>query len=343
MTPDLPIPSDEHEAADYICRWSTCGLSFDCLEELVCHLTAAHVTSQQGSYFCMWQGCTRDKGFNARYKMLIHIRTHTNERPFVCSQCNKRFSRQENLRIHARTHTGEKPYVCGVEGCNKAYSNSSDRFKHSRTHQVEKPYECRYPGCIKRYTDPSSLRKHVKIYGHSKKLEDTALLTNDPPPSISPSSSGSSSLGASPIPMPPTPPSLLPATYFTTHPALSSVGSIPLPPQVTAAAAWTVALQQYQTVSDSFRQFHTVSDTYRQYHAAEMLLRSGNGMADYGGAAAMLPCSPTKNNIYEEEDDDDVDLGIVLPSRMDSATALDLSICQSPLDLSLPSARRRHQ
>ena len=98
--------------------------------------------------------------------MLVHVRTHTNEKPHHCFQCDKSFSRAENLKIHARSHTGERPYVCPVEGCNKAYSNSSDRFKHTRTHAVDKPYCCKIPGCPKRYTDPSSLRKHVKTYRH---------------------------------------------------------------------------------------------------------------------------------------------------------------------------------
>lgn len=44
--------------------------------------------------------------------MLIHIRTHTNEKPHRCPTCNKSFSRLENLKIHNRSHTG-KPHTEG--------------------------------------------------------------------------------------------------------------------------------------------------------------------------------------------------------------------------------------
>ncbi|XP_069702645.1 zinc finger protein GLIS1-like [Periplaneta americana] len=150
------------------CRWTGCGHWFGHLDLLASHVTRVHATSGQGGlFYCGWEGCSRgDRGFNARYKMLVHVRTHTNEKPHHCFKCDKSFSRAENLKIHARSHTGERPYVCPVPGCGKAYSNSSDRFKHTRTHSVDKPYVCKVPGCPKRYTDPSSLRKHVKTYRH---------------------------------------------------------------------------------------------------------------------------------------------------------------------------------
>ncbi|XP_050437680.1 zinc finger protein GLIS2 homolog isoform X2 [Adelges cooleyi] len=144
--------------------WDKCGLHLN-KSELAKHVTNHMVPGPQGLFYCKWKSCTRgDRAFNAKYKMLIHLRTHTNDKPYQCYTCGKSFTRTENLKIHARTHTGEKPYVCSVNGCNKAYSNSSDRFKHTRTHFIEKPYACRVEKCMKRYTDPSSLRKHARSH-----------------------------------------------------------------------------------------------------------------------------------------------------------------------------------
>ena len=147
------------------CQWDTCQARLENLQQLVSHIEHVHTMLMQ-SYVCLWRGCTREgRAFDARYKLVTHLRCHTGERPYQCTYgtCSRRFSRLENLKLHMRTHTGEKPYLCHHSECGKKFNNTSDRAKHMKTHITRKPYLCRQPGCSKAYTDPSSMRKHVKF------------------------------------------------------------------------------------------------------------------------------------------------------------------------------------
>jgi uncharacterized Zn-finger protein len=51
---------------------------------------------------------------------------------YICSTCNKAFSRPSSLRIHCHSHTGEKPYKCPQPGCGKAFSVRSNMKRHER-------------------------------------------------------------------------------------------------------------------------------------------------------------------------------------------------------------------
>ena len=53
---------------------------------------------------------------------------HTEEKPWKCSICNKRFGRSDYLVKHERCHTGEKPHLCTI--CNKRFIQRSVLTKH---------------------------------------------------------------------------------------------------------------------------------------------------------------------------------------------------------------------
>ena len=67
-------------------------------------------------------------------QLTAHIRSHRNERPFVCTwqSCTKAFTRSDELHRHLRTHTGEKRFQCAV--CDKRFMRSDHLNKHRKVH-----------------------------------------------------------------------------------------------------------------------------------------------------------------------------------------------------------------
>ena len=70
-----------------VCKWIDCNQAFVEREELVRHIEKQHIDQRRGDDFtCYWQACQRKyKPFNARYKLLIHMRVHSGERPNKCT------------------------------------------------------------------------------------------------------------------------------------------------------------------------------------------------------------------------------------------------------------------
>lgn len=93
--------------------------------------------------------CNRVCISNSRLE--LHLRMHSDERPFQCQICEKTFHSNSNLKVHLNIHFNDKKYKCPI--CDKRFITLSTLNTHLKIHPLDSEIPCskcgkKLPNCV---------------------------------------------------------------------------------------------------------------------------------------------------------------------------------------------------